>query len=191
MRHRPFFLATPAGTQRRLNYSLLIGFGEVVKRQLEALPGVTVKRIWGNEDIRLEDIGADIVLADGTQLVIWNLTEKSLEPGGSFNLFRIGDQSPRFTAFGYMGVYETSTGRPVRSRAYGAALHFGSGALAPRMPAGVATVQDLVAQAVAVKAALAAWPGCPSYFDVDQPDGIRYRFCASTPDAYTYPPDFR
>jgi hypothetical protein len=64
-----------------------------VKEELEALRdrNVQVVSIWGNEDLRLEDIFAQVVVGDGDTLGFYNLSRKSFHEPTEVAIFRFGD----------------------------------------------------------------------------------------------------
>lgn len=164
-----------------------------VRRRLESIPGVVVKSIGGNEDLTLEDIFATVEIAGPRELSLGYVTSKSFELGGGFFVRHIGTMSPRYTSYGHQGVYESATGRAVRSHAYGSGLPFGSaGEFVELVPVRVARIQDVIQHAELLETTLKQWPRCPAYFEPPKtPDAKRYRLCVTEPGTHIYPPDFQ
>jgi hypothetical protein len=63
-----------------------------IEARLEAIPGVHVVHIWGNEDTTLEDVGAIVEVEGKGRITFFSLTRASFEPGGEpyLNIYAIG-----------------------------------------------------------------------------------------------------
>jgi hypothetical protein len=161
----------------RLYYAEL----ETVRALLEALPGVEIVELGGNEDVTLEDIYAQIRI-DGQDVVeLYDLTAESFAPGRHLNVGSAGGLAPRGSCCCFQNTWMDGEPKPRRERslAWGIAVDVGPGGyLAPELAGGIASVQDLVARRREVAKLLASWPRCPDAKRYTDAEGSPHLLCA-------------
>jgi hypothetical protein len=148
-----------------------------VKATLEGMPEVTLIRAWGNEDVTLEDIGAEIEIEDKGRIMFFALTRDSFKSTPVICLHTIGPYEFEYGGTGYVGVVKTATGEPVRSQFWGSAIDIGSGGeFAQFFPFKVKTVQDVIARYDDICQIIAKWPESPARQHFQNEEGTDYWF---------------
>ncbi len=130
-----------------------------VRERLEDIPGVEILELDCVEDITIEHISGRINIAGKGEVTLFNLSEDSFRHSESIRLRSIGPYDLRVESEGYVGVYESATGNPVRSEFYGGDADIGpAGEFASLFPFEIATVQAVVARYDDILRIIAAWP---------------------------------
>jgi hypothetical protein len=162
---------------RRLYYAEL----ETVRAVLEALPGVEIVELGGNEDVTLEDIYAQIRI-DGQHVVeLYDLTAESFVPGRHLHVGSVGGLAPRGSCCCFRNVWMDGDPEPRRERAlaWSIAIDVGPGGyLAPELAGGIASVPELIARHREVATLLASWPRCPDSKRYTDEEGTPHLLCA-------------
>jgi hypothetical protein len=177
-------LAAIAGGYRWVYFREL----RIVTAALNSTPDVKVLSAWGNEDLTLEDIWADIEVHGSHKVILFALEKSSFESGGDFCLARIDNYAIRYKAYGdfVWGADGLRKGSSLSNRiCFGAENEF-----APLVPVKIDKVQDLIGSVEEIKGVLAGWPRCPGFLEFESTKA-RYRLCTTQDVAVgEYPPDF-
>ena len=160
---------------------------EVIAR-LEAIPNVEIIQSGGNEDVTFEDIYAELNVHGKGRLLLAQLSTGAFTGEQRFFVASIGNLEPQSTFYGYApGVFETATGKPVKSVGYGGSIE-----IAGNDPSGccgeLRTVEDVVVHYDDLVDELNARPRCPRFSERVLPNGDVYRFCVSAVGDNSRPP---
>ena len=156
--------------------------------KLRQIPNVTVVNAGGNEDVTFEDIFAELRIDGHATLALTQLTSDAFDGGAPFYVSRVGNLEPRVTSFGFQGVFETATGKPVKSVSFGSAIAAGDNELAHSVCcARYQTVPQAISAWKSLEAELADWPRCPGFREVVGASGTIYRYCTGSPGDREYP----
>jgi hypothetical protein len=155
-----------------------------VEARFRALPGVTLVRTWGNEDVTLEDISAVIDVAGKGPVTFFNLEEEDFEDAERLDIAELGPLTVVHCTWGHQGTYVMDTGEPVKSLGHGSGFSVGrAGAFSALFPFPLRTVQDVLARHDEIQEVLRGWPRAPAWRELryELPPGSRL-FGRSYPD---------
>jgi hypothetical protein len=152
-----------------------------IKASLTRMPDVELINAWGNEDVTLEDIGAEIRVRGKGVITFFALTRDSFKSTSVICLHSIGPYEFEYEGEGYGGAAKTGTGEPVRSKFCGSSIDVGSGGEFARFfPFQVKTVQDVIARYDDICSILANWPVAPERKHFQNEEGTDYYFSIKT-----------
>ncbi len=159
-----------------------------VNARLEAIPNVEIIHSGGNEDVTLEDIYAELNVRGKGRLLLAQLSPGAFTGEQRFFVARIGNLEPQSTFYGYSGVIESATGKPLKSVGYGGAIE-----IAGNEPSGccrqLRTVEDVITNYDRLVNELQLRPRCPLFTERALPNGDVYRFCVSAVGENSRPPE--
>lgn len=160
-----------------------------VEERFRELPGVTLLRAGGNEDITLEDLWAEIRVGDHDRIEFVGLTRHAFSAEHAVMIGHIAGLAPRVTGYGYFGTYKTATGEPTKTTSFAAVADFGPGGLFfDQVASPVLNVAVAVARYHDIAAVLANWPRCPAFKELQDTKGSLYRYCSQpTNESPCYP----
>ncbi len=159
-----------------------------VNARLRAIPNVEVLHSWGNEDVTFEDIGAELNIRGKGRLKLYQLTAGAFTGNERFFVAGVGNLEPRSTSYGFEGVVESATGKPMKSVGYGGTIAIGGDD-----PSGCCvrlhTVKDVIENYDALSNELSSWRRCPEFTERVLQNGNIYRFCAGQIGIDARPPE--
>ena len=166
------------GTACRLLY-----FGEsAVTQALSAIPGVSVKRVWGNPELIADWYYAEVEIEGGPSVFIFGLARRSFEGEGGLCFFQVGRHAVRWTASDRPlpgGVVEIGWGNSFCFDGVSGEISHGPQRV---FPIRVRRVRDFIENIRDIEQELARWPRCPDYLELDEM--THYRVCTN-PDVGT------
>lgn len=135
-----------------------------IEERFRALPGATRVRTWGNEDVTLEDIGAEVEVAGKGTVSFFNLTEDVFDGAERLQIGQLGPLKVVTCRWGHMGNTLMKTGEPVKSLAHGSGFAVGrAGEFSPLFPFPLHTAQDVLARHDDIVEVLRGWPRAPAW----------------------------
>jgi hypothetical protein len=150
-----------------------------VERGLKAIPGVTVEKVWGNEDLTLEKIGAVIQVQGKGPLRLLNLHRDSLVATESLQLSQVGRWHVNLCGEQMQTSHSMADGSEHRQkgRFWGGSIPMGPGSpYAPLLPVHFTNVQTVVEHYDELLASVEQWPRLPERATLVMPDGLRVRY---------------
>lgn len=159
-----------------------------ITEKFQRIPNVTVINAGGNEDVTFEDIFTELRIHGSGTLTLTQLTSAAFDGREPFYVSRVGNLEPRVTSYGFQGVFETATGKPVKSVSFGSAIAIGDNELAHAVCcARYQTIPQVISAWKKLETELAAWPRCPALREVVGASGTVYRYCTGSPGDLQYP----
>lgn len=152
----------------------------LVKAEIQKINGVHLIAAGGNEDLKLEDIFAEIDVSNKGKLRLNNLTPNSFTKGDKMVIEQIGNLSPLVKEYGYQGVSMIATGEQIKSPSYGTRIQLNrESEFKPLFPFKAETVQDVILHYDDIYAIISKWPNCPDYSTRIDSKGLKYCYCVS------------
>ncbi len=159
---------------------------------LEAIPGVRVLGMSGNEDLVLESILARINIDGNGTMTLTQLNSTSFAPGGRFGVREVCGLHLLYSAYGYFSGYKIATGEPLQTEVFGSGIMFEQNSdLAPFIDVEIATVHDAIAAYPLFLLKFQTLPICPGFIEVMAESGRQFRLCVR-PEGISarWPPGF-
>lgn len=145
-----------------------------VKNNFNNLPGISITKIWGNEEIVLEDIGADIKLISGEKMGFFNLDKQSFTDAKHLAIYAFNNWSFRINyCVPSKGNYDKE-GKELHYwfSASRNAIDVGSeGEMRNIIPFKVRNIQDIVSKVKEMSSVIEKIPTYPDFGRYVDPDG--------------------
>jgi hypothetical protein len=170
--------------------TLLLGDFErwLVAHQLARIPGVSVARVWGNEDpFETGKVNAEVGLPGATSAMLFSLGLGSFVGSSPVRIARLGQLSPWVESYGCWGDWFDEEGRRLKLRKIGSStsLDVSDGSFAAsHLVHRFVSVTDALSHPEELAAVIRAIPRCPAHEEVTTADGMAYRYCVQECPSY-------
>jgi len=163
-----------------------------VRAQLDRVRGISDIEVNGWDDITYEVSSTRFKIAGrpDTLIVIQQPQDGLLGDAQHLWLEQLGPWQFQFVTYGYHGVIETESGKPVESLSYRNSIDIGPlGEFGAMLPVEVRDVNDLVSHYDELVRYFATWPDEKRWGRLDKPSGHRKAYCRmTTPGIRPIPP---
>jgi hypothetical protein len=150
-----------------------------VEDTLNKIPGVTVVRVWGNDDLfDLGAVNAEILLEDGVPAMLFGMGRTSFESSARVRVAQIGSLSPWVQSYACRQLTRDKEGHALRVIFTSGELDVSTESFAAHQLVGrFENVFDALSRQEDLRELFAALPRCPAHNYVNADDGREYRYC--------------
>jgi hypothetical protein len=148
-----------------------------VRNTLASIDGITDVHVYGFDDLSYEVTLATFALEGRPDAVIGS---RGLGEPGHVWLQRLGPWEFHECSYGFQGVFETATGKPVESLGFRDCIDIGpSGEYAAMLPVKIRDLNDVVTHYDELVRYFSTWPSGKTWRELEKRPGMRTAYCVS------------